>query len=319
MIDVHVHVLALDEKTSGCFVSRRIRRHPLLRLILGMRGWEGLTDAEIDRRYIAALTCDVRCGEGVDAAVILALDAVHDHRGRPDLRRTHYHVSNGYVLRAARSNDRFLPGVSVHPARPDALDELEVCAAGGAVLVKWLPGAQLIDPADPRFDPFYEKLRELSLPLLSHTGYEHAIPAPRQRFNHPARLRRPLELGVTVIAAHSGASGFGRPVEFLPAFLSLIEKFPNLYGDLSAFTSVSRAHYLRGILADPHVAARLVNGSDYPVPPMPWLFPLRLKPARVISLQREKNLFTRDYLMKRALGVPDHVFRRAADLLRLHR
>ena len=51
----------------------------------------------------------------------------------------------------------------------------------------------------------------------------------------PRLLTLPLECGVTVIAAHSGTkSGLIDP-EYFHIFAEMTKRFPNLYGDSSAF------------------------------------------------------------------------------------
>jgi len=64
--------------------------------------------------------------------------------------------------------DLFEPVISVNPYRPDALAELERGAKRGARMVKWLPNAMGMDPSDELCDPFYQKMKELNLILLSH-------------------------------------------------------------------------------------------------------------------------------------------------------
>jgi len=63
-----------------------------------------------------------------------------------------------------------------------------------------------IDPADPRLIPFYKKLVELKLPLLSHTGKEKSFSRSDEEWGDPEKLRLPLSLGVTVVAAHIASS-----------------------------------------------------------------------------------------------------------------
>ncbi|MFH1539663.1 MAG: amidohydrolase family protein, partial [bacterium] len=290
-IDVHVHVIATDRKAHGCFISKRSKYHPVFLLWKAINNYLGLSDGEFDRRYLEDLVKAIEECEGIDRAVVLGFDAVHDSRGEPDWNRTDEYTTNDYVLDIAGEFDCCLPGPSVHPARRDALDELERCAELGAVLVKWVPNSQWIDPSDARYAGFYEKLADLNLPLLSHTGYEHTVRAPNQDYGDPERLERALDAGVTVIAAHSGASGIGHSVEYFPRYVKMLEKYPNLYGDLSAFTTPSRAVYLRRIANNPLLTGRSIQGSDYPVPPMPILFARQLGPNNLIKLWREKNYF----------------------------
>ena len=106
----------------------------------------------------------------------------------------------------------FLPTISVHPYRSDALEELERGAARGATMVKWLPNSMGIDPSDPLCDAYYDKMRELGLILLSHGGEEKAVDAAEdQRLGNPLLLRRALDRGVRVIVAH--CAGLGENVD----------------------------------------------------------------------------------------------------------
>jgi mannonate dehydratase len=172
----------------------------------------------------------------------------------------------------------------VHPWRADALDELDRCAAAGAVGVKWLPNAMGIDPASPRCDAFYARLAALGLPLLTHTGEEQAVEAEElQALGNPLRLRRALDAGVTVIAAHCASLGEGEDLDAAPdgagarprrscyeLFLRLLGEERHagrLFGDISATTQFNRCEpVLADLLGRPELHPRLVNGSDYPLP-----------------------------------------------------
>jgi predicted TIM-barrel fold metal-dependent hydrolase len=206
------------------------------------------------------------------------MDRAHHPDGTPDPARTEFHVPNDYVLEAAaRFPDIFVPVASIHPARKDALEELERCAAKGVRLLKWLPNAQAIDPADPRYDAFYRRMQELGVVLLTHAGEEKAVAVKdAQALGNPLRLRRPLDLGVTVIVAHCASLGRnadldhpGKTAANFDLFLRLMDepKYEGrLYGDLSAITQVNRLpRPLRTLLAR-DLDARLLNGSDYPLP-----------------------------------------------------
>ncbi|NIT61545.1 MAG: metal-dependent hydrolase, partial [Aliifodinibius sp.] len=64
-----------------------------------------------------------------------------------------------------------------------------------------------IDPSNPAFIPFYKKMVELNIPLLSHTGMEKSFAGARDELADPVKLELPLRLGVTVIAAHISTTG----------------------------------------------------------------------------------------------------------------
>ena len=88
-----------------------------------------------------------------------------------------------------RSFSELLPAVSIHPARPDALAELERCAAAGAVLLKLLPCVQAVDCNRKQYKPFWQRLAELNLPLLAHTGGEFSLPTHRRDLQSVESLR----------------------------------------------------------------------------------------------------------------------------------
>ena len=77
--------------------------------------------------------------------MILACDDLYDETGHRFPGLSGLFVPNDYVLELSRRHPEFLPAVSIHPARSDAIAELERCAAAGAVLMKLLPCVQAVD------------------------------------------------------------------------------------------------------------------------------------------------------------------------------
>jgi mannonate dehydratase len=110
-----------------------------------------------------------------------------------------------------------------------------------------------IDASDYRCDPFYQKMKELDLILLSHGGEEKAVEAEEdQKLGNPLLLRRPLEHGVKVIVAH--CAGLGRNEDLETPSKPLTENFDLflrlmsakhyeglLFGEISAMTQFNRA------------------------------------------------------------------------------
>ncbi len=315
VIDVHCHIVALGP-SSGAILSRRTKNNYIYRSMLIAQGYTGaISDDEFDRRYVRRLARALGESKTTDRAVVLALDGVYDRAGALDETRTHVYVPNDYVYDVASRHDDFIFGASVNPLRADALDELDKVAAQGAALIKWVPNSQNFDPAAPRLKKFYEKMAALDIPLLSHTGYEHCIPTADQMYGDPARLVQALDAGVTVIAAHAGCSGHLHPVEFFDNYVAMLDRHPNLYGDLSAFCNLSRFGYIRKMLDIPGFFDRHLQATDYPVPPWPFLFPHMIPPAGIIRLMRVKNIFDRDIYTKKALGIPESTCRTAASIL----
>jgi predicted TIM-barrel fold metal-dependent hydrolase len=254
------------------------------------------------------------------------MDQAHAADGTPDADRTEFQVPNAYVFAAATAHpDLFAPVMSIHPARRDAIQELEACAARGAHLLKWLPNAQNIDPGDPRYDAFYLRMRELGVVLLTHAGEEKAVAVKgAQALGNPLRLRRPLDLGVTVIVAHCASLGRnqdfdhpGQTAANFELFLRLLDQpryRGRLYGDLSAITQINRLpKALQYLLAHPELDGRLVNGSDYPLPGVDLIiWTRRLVQLHMISAAERRalneiwrqNPLLFDFVLKRTLRDP---------------
>ena len=314
IVDCHVHVAATMPGRG--LVSRRLRRRSsfvFMRLKLGISFFRA--DEEVEREIAAKLVQTVAGTPELDAAVVLAFDGVRDADGRFDHNRTDLYVTNDYAAELARTHPRLLFGASVHPYRPDALAELERCVAAGAVLMKWLPVVQNIDPADDRCLPFYEALAHHRLPLLCHTGGEVSLPAPYMQYASPDLLVPALERGVTVIAAHCGTRSTPFETDFVPAFVRLANEFEHLHGDTAALNTPMRSYAYDSILTDDAIRKKLVHGSDWPIISLP---PLRIGGRAALRLTRlEPNWMRRDVLIKRALGLDEAYWHRAATLLRL--
>lgn len=324
VVDLHCHAVGIGEGGSGCFVSEKLegsfrygvymRAFSVTRRELGEHG-----DGLIIRRISEKLAASSR----VAAAVVLALDGVVDERGDLDRDRTELYVPNDFVHRETARHANLLYGPSVNPLRRNAIALLEREAARGAVLVKWLPNIQLFDPADPRIDGFYRKLKDLRLPLLTHGGRERAFSVSRDEYGDPMRLKRALDLGVTVIVAHAASLGRSEGERNMDRLLKLARAYPNLYVDISAMTQVNRRGHLRRLLRHRDIMDRLVYGTDMPLLETalvsPWYSLFTVGPGGVRRLLGEENPWDRDVLYKKELGVPEEVFHRAAGLLRVTR
>jgi hypothetical protein len=316
-LDMHVHVVGNGTGGTGCWLRVTGWHRPLAALMLRHVGLPaGAMAGDLDRLFIERLLEQVR-SSSLSAAVILAQDEVREDNGRVMEGVGSFYVPNDYVLSLARKHPEFLPAVSIHPARPDALEELDRCLAAGAVMMKCLPNCQNINCGDRRFTKFWERMAEAKLPLLAHTGGEHTLPVVRADFADPRLLTLPLECDVTVIAAHSGTkSGLFDP-EYFNVFAEMTRRFPNLYGDTSAFNVPMRGRHVAECLREP-LLSRLVHGSDYPVPVnghFAWASGFISWPD-FRRCQKITNILERDYQLKRAMGFPAEHFTRIGSLLR---
>jgi predicted TIM-barrel fold metal-dependent hydrolase len=287
--DHHVHVIGTGEDGSGARISPKFRSwaHPFQHVqFLAYQRALGVEDIERAESQSTAAFLRLARAAGVSRHALLAFDAHYGPDGAVREEETEFYVPNEHVERIARENaDLCVAVASVHPYRADAVRELERCAAAGARIVKWLPNAMAIDPADARCDPFYAAMKRLGMALLSHAGEERAVEsAETQEFGNPLRLRRALDAGVRVYVGHCASDGDGldlddpaRPlVVNFDLFLRLMDdpRYVGLaFGEISALTQVNRSgRPLATMLARTDLHARLVNGSDYPLPCIDALF-----------------------------------------------
>lgn len=316
IIDIHVHLVGMNP-ANGCFVSPKMSSGLLYHLLTWGVGLTGVGRRDLDPAYRDQIVTWADESE-LDGVGILAFDAIYDELGHFDHGATQYYVSNDYCFNVCEYSEKLLPIASVNPWRRDAFEELERVAALGAVGLKLLPNSQGVDPANPRFRPFWRRVAELSLPLISHTSFEHTIPVVEQSFGKPERLRAVLDEGVTVIAAHCAGSGVAHPFEEdFGTWLAMLEEHPNLWGDISAMTSVSRFPYIHKVLESELARQRVVLGSDFPIPVSPMVFSPQLGWQKARELAQLKNPLQQNLEVFRALGVDEGIMRRGAELLRV--
>jgi predicted TIM-barrel fold metal-dependent hydrolase len=309
-IDCHVHICAFTEGRG--YMSDKLMYSLPFRF---MRWRLDLppTPTRENEDSLAALLTRLLDQSDLDAAVVLAFDAVHHAGGAIDMENTHLYVTNDYVFELAAQNPKMLIGASVHPYRPDAINEIERCVKAGAVLMKWLPIVQNFNPADKRCLPFYEALAHHGLPLLCHTGGEKSLPNLDTSVADPALLKPALDMGVKVIMAHCGTRSAPGETDYVPTFMRLAKDYEHCYGDTAALSLPTRWYAYPQILGDRAVARKIIHGSDWPIIPLPN--PMEHPIRRVWSLMQERNWIQRDILIKRSIGFDAAYWQRAAHVL----
>ena len=330
LVDYHTHVVGVGAGGTGNLVNPAMRspRHPIKYLKFSVyRHACGITDVkDADREFVVRLADQARHIEHHGKYRLLAFDKNYRPDGTVNLEKTEFHTSNEYVFNVAvEFPDLFIPTMSVNPYRKDALEEVEKWARRGVRLLKWLPNAMGINPADPRCDPFYRRLKELEVVLLSHSGEEKAVEAEEdQLLGNPLHLRRPLDHGVKVIAAHCAGLGANpdlddptrRRTPNFDLFMRLVADKTYeglLFGDISAMTQQNRLACLTTILKRTDLHPRLVNGSDYPLPAINIVISTRklVKNGYITRDERgwlneiyDYNPLLFDFVLKRTLRVP---------------
>lgn len=328
VIDIHIHFAAPEDGESGCYWSSEFEKGvAFFAMRLVTNNLFGKMSIQRIKKHLVGV---INSSEFVHKSVLLAMDQVYEENGDFSPGKTHLHVPNSYLAGLAEENDRILFGASVHPFRPDWEEELEYCLENKAVLCKWIPSSQQIDPIHPKCLHFYEKLSREKLPLLCHVGPEGAIPPfdkMAQKLNSPLRLRNALDAGVSVIMAHAALPLLPPPLESDQPFQELTSLFQEaeskdwkLYADLSAINLGPRNSYIDKVkeVIPPH---RLIFGSDYPIP----ILDISQKPH--LSLWHWlkhffqtifiKNPLDKNYSLIKNMDFDESLFHNASSVLRL--
>lgn len=317
-IDCHIHLAATGCCAPDAYLSMKLRRRYTIRLLKMLHG---ITDRHMDSTF------DLDWPSRIDAllnqssviryGVALGFDGYFDHGHGGEIRdKTQMIVPTDWVFQMCRQFKRLLPGPSLNPHRGDALDVLARCIEQKAVLIKWLPSAQGIDPAHPGLRRFYQMLADARLPLLVHIGGEKTFVSLNPEYNRISLMRQALDQGVKVICAH-----WGTPVHFsgeksqVPELLGLIDQYPNLYFDNSGICNPSRYRHLPRLAQIEPLCCRTLYGSDFPVPSSAYYYLLRLGWRRARALEEIQNPFDRDVEIKRVFRVPDRTLTLAHEVL----
>jgi len=325
--DSHTHLIGTGDAGSGITVNPRTESlldpgQYARRLFFLNAGCVHDAAGSVDLAYVDRMRNLIDGMRPGVKMLLFAFERAYDERGEPDAEHTVFHIPNHYARDVAKKHPAdFEWAASIHPYRRDALAELEQAKRDGARAVKWLPSAMGIDPASEKCDAFYQLLKKMDLPLIAHAGLERAVLGREAHdFGNPLRLRRALEAGVRVVVAHCASMGEDRDldqgangpyVESFSLFTRVFEKYPNAYGDISAMTQVNRAGpALARVIENQAWHARLLNGSDYPLPGvMPvfsvdYLVSLRMvqeSAAPVLREIRAHNPLLFDFVLKRHL------------------
>lgn len=278
IIDLHTHLVAEGVRAGqrGFNLWNRI-----LSRLLRVR------DAEAFRRKIVD---DLAAGP-VARCVLCAIEGSRLAAGNREVRAF------------CRAHAGFLYGANLNPLSPSLETDVDDAVRAGAVLIKLMPSFQNVDPADPRCDAFWELARDRHLPVLVHTGPEHTLAGGPQRFNAPARLVRAATTGVTLICAHCGCHMLLTERNGIREWAELARRHANVYGDVSGCVGCIRHHWLRKVLRDDALSARLLFGTDYPAFPS-------------VFRRGDANLFRNWIAFFRKLGCPEALFHRSAQILK---
>jgi hypothetical protein len=355
-IDMHIHALGsgrdLKKVDEDIYFNADDNNHWFTRILYNMiegdlehLGADFHHDGRISTdEYLEFMYSLLTTSEELDGVVLLALDAVYSPKaGKLDEKKTDLWVSNRFLHTAvtalnerlqkesepAKRKKKFFFGASVSPNRNDWEQELEyVITQTTAVLIKLIPSAQHIYLRDSRHAAFYQTLAAHKLPLLCHVGPEYSFPEGirKRQLDNFRYLEKPLECGVTVIAAHCATPVF--PLIEQPQikeFYALMKDANTggtvrLWGDTSALSLSTRISLMPAI-HDTFPAGWLVHGSDFPIPidgwtHLPWVT-YDMTPKEYIHIWKTKNPLDKDVRIKQAHGFSDAILENAERVLRL--
>ncbi len=327
--DGHVHLLGLGDTDSGIWINPRHRSVLHLKHYVQFRFYLNAScsykDTSLDEGFVARLK-SLRWGRG-SRFVLLAFDYSYNEQGKRLPDKTAFYTPNHYAARIHKQfPDTFEWLASIHPYRKDCVESLEKAFIDGARGVKWLPPAMGMDPASPLCDRFYKALASWDIPLLCHCGDESAITGTdTQAYGNPLALRRALDHGVKVVIAHCASLGRNRDTDKGPngprvnnfdLFARLMDESRYerlLFGDISALAQINRVGAdLDTVITRSDWHARLLHGSDYPLPGIVPLVSLKLltkkqyitaEQALVLAKVRQHNPLLFDFVLKRHLQV----------------
>lgn len=319
ILDMHVHTAGIGAGDSGCFVSKEMERSFKFSIYLKSFWTNRKELAEKgDAFLIQTISERLAQSEHVGAAIILALDGVVNEAGELDRELTSVHVPNEFVERETAKYTNLFWGASINPKRKDALERLEWARDNGARLVKWIPSIMLFDPGDESFRPFYQKLIEYDMPLLTHAGKEQAFTNAKDALCDPQKLHLPLKMGVTVVVAHIASTGSNGGERDTDRLARMMNQYTNLYSEISSLTQINKPNYLNEAINRPEWQGRLLYGSDFPLNNTalvsPHYYPLRLTTKQRFAISAVDNPWDRDVMIKQALGVRPEVFARSWEI-----
>jgi hypothetical protein len=330
-VDFHTHVLAIGTSVKDAFVNPKARSGinlERLKFLIYTSASDVKNIDNTDQEYMARLVRLARASKRHGKYRILAFDKHYKPDGTVDLSKTYMYVPNDYIVElASQYSDIFLPVISLHPYRRDAVEELDKWAKAGVKYIKWLPNAMGMDPAVRAIEPFYRKMKEHNMILLSHGGEEQAVEADEdQELGNPLRLRMPLDMGVRVIVAHAASlgscndldDGGGRKASCFDLFLRLMDevKYRGLvFGEVSAMLQFNRMpRPFSTLLKRQDLHPRLVNGSDYPLPAINSLVHTRSLAGNGFITSEERSALNEiydfnpllfDFVLKRTMRHPE--------------
>lgn len=331
LVDSHIHIAGLGNSNSGIFIKKSSSLVPTyndLKLKVYMSASGVSSENRADEEFLSRLLALFKNLPGNWKGLIYAFDYFHDEQGNSIKEKSSFYVPNEYVYQISSQHpEHFVPVISIHPERSDAITELRKWHSKGVHFVKWLPNAQRIDPESEKALLFLREMKNLNMVLITHIGEERAVEGDEfQHLGNPLLFVKALDIGTKIIMAHLGSLGECQDIQSSDKNLQApcIELFfrlfsnpqyqNNLFGEISGLTIHTRVETgIDQLLKNPAMSARLVNGSDYPLPAVNFIY----RTGQIQSLgfisQKERELLNEiyqsnpllfDFVLKRTIKNP---------------
>ncbi|OPZ78033.1 MAG: Amidohydrolase [Alphaproteobacteria bacterium ADurb.Bin438] len=307
IIDMHTHIPSLKTGLKIEGISSKLSYLGLKLL------FQNKSNQELIEFFIKSIKESI-----VEKSVVLALDGAYEESGKLIKESIYPNATNEEVICVINKNkDILLFGASIHPYRKDAIKKLEEYIKIGAKLIKWIPSSQNIDLTNHKCIDFYQALSHYKIPLLCHSGIEHAFFEYDSSYSNPNNFEIALKNGVTLIIAHLGTNFLPFETSYFDDFKRLALKYENCYGDTSAILIPSRNKYLNEISKDKELQSKLVFGTDFPVPFFPSSYIFKLGIKKYLEIKQEKNYFNQYIKTLQENGIANETFHRFAKIIKL--
>lgn len=240
----------------------------------------------INRKYdafVQTLINNIQNSQYVKKSVILPVDAKVNSLGLEVHRDKTVCSSNEDVFREYKKYpNATIPFFSINPNRKDALDLIDKYVSLGFKGAKLLQNYWDIDINHKEYISYFEKIKSYDLPIIIHIGSEYAVPS-NKKYEKIEVANSAIEIGCKVVLAHFGVNiimenrlkylynnlsfetiNFGK--DYFKT-LQYLEKYDNVYADLSAIIILFRAKIVEDLaLNQKQIHHKLLFGTDFPVP-----------------------------------------------------
>ena len=170
-------------------------------------------------------------------------------------------VNNDDVARFVKKYPkRFIGFAGIDPPSSDALNQLEYAINSLDLKgVKLVPPVQKFDLKDEIYNPIWEKIVDLNIPLWIHGGHQVSTAGSIAKYGHPMRIddlamRYPE---MTIIIGHMGTPWFWDT-------FSVVIRHPKVYVDISAHPELYQ-YFPWDAYTNSNIEDKVLFASDHPL------------------------------------------------------